>query len=573
MAALNHADARIRALLGQTLAERYRIDEIIGVGGMGVVYRALQLKLKRDVAVKVLRSDGGDREEAAQRFMREAESAARLDHENCVRVYDFGVTDDDIYYMVMPVLEGAPLKDIFEGLRTSPRRTLEIAAQLFDGLEHAHQRQVVHRDLKPDNLFLSRNDAGRDHVTIVDFGIAKILEAADDGLTQAGQLYGTPAFMSPEQAAGDPLDARSDLFSAGIIAFRLITGRVPGRAASALEQLRKRASQEIPPLPHTVPEGVRELVARLCALDPEERFQSAGEAAAFTRQILAQWDAANERHDRLVELPDEDATEQDISPDYSTMRTELNERALPKGPTWLPWLAGGVAVASFALAAYSLRGQLSSGGEHEETTVVAGADDAPLTPEESPALGAEGEADAGEPPTVTDGGSELEAPPGTEPTTLDKLAQVNQVDPAQALPYDARHALIAELEGDRQAAPMINKRVNLAMDLLQAEQAEDPCEVFVASLMAIDATRDRFYEPTLRIATPPTTEGEGCEGLDDQLARVRVRFGLAEPTPTAAKVGKKVTKTSKKVGKTKADTGGDDEGVQAGQVIEKLDEG
>lgn len=586
------ADPRISALVGKVLADRYRIDEIIGVGGMGVVFRAHHLQLKRDVAIKVMRPEGELRDEAAARFMREAESAARLDHENCVRVYDFGVADDDIHFMVMPVLDGAPVKDVFDGLRTSPRRAMRIAAQLFAGLDHAHQRQVLHRDLKPDNLFWTRDDDGNDRVTIVDFGIAKIMEGEATGVTQAGTLYGTPAYMSPEQAAGDPLDARSDLFSAGLVLYRLLMGDVPGRAKTALDQLRKRASQEVPPLPPSFPEPVRELVAKLCALSPEERFQSAAEAALFTDDMLQQWELDGETHDQLVPLNDGGATRDDmVIADATNSTTTTAHTSTPPGGAWLPWAAGVIAAGSFALAILGLRGgdEASDEAQGELAAVTGSATDTQATAAGLPT----GNADPG---TATDdevnddeaagdataGQSEAGADIDRPANLLQQLAQVNTYDLERALMYPERHALMDELFADPQARPMINQRVNLALDLLQADQSDAPCGVFRTSLRAIEAARDPFFDDALGRAVPPrASDGEDaqqCEGLEAELKRVRRESAgtTATATATATKKTKK-SKAGKSSSATAATAPPSDEGttaptgVKTGAVIEKLD--
>jgi eukaryotic-like serine/threonine-protein kinase len=251
---------------------RYRITEELGRGGMGVVYRATQVTLNRTVAVKLLFPHLATSAEYLTRFRREAETLARLDHENIVRIFD--IEDyEDTHCIVMEYVGGPSLSRILarEG-RLPPRRARDIAADVASALAAAHRQGVIHRDIKPDNILFSTN--GRPKLT--DFGIARI---ADSGqATRTGIMMGTPSYMSPEQAAGRPVTAASDLYSLGIVLFEMLAGRVPFQGCDALAVALKHLN-ESPPLLRSVapdpPEDLCAMVARALAKAPEERFASA----------------------------------------------------------------------------------------------------------------------------------------------------------------------------------------------------------------------------------------------------------------------------------------------------------
>lgn len=267
---------RAKAMIGTTLAGRYRIDALLGEGGMGAVYRGHHLHLKRDFAIKVLHPDITRDPDVGRRFEREAQSAARLDHVNCIQVTEFGTTDDGTRYMVMQLLEGLELHDLIRG-PMEPLRALDLFLQILAGLEHAHGRGVVHRDLKPQNVFVSREDDGKEILKIVDFGIAKLVsgEGAGEAMTRAGMVFGTPLYMSPEQCLGVQVDARSDLYSAGILLYLMLSGKLPFVSDDPVAVIRMQVSQDPPPLPDSVPEDLAAIVFRLLAKQRDARFPDA----------------------------------------------------------------------------------------------------------------------------------------------------------------------------------------------------------------------------------------------------------------------------------------------------------
>jgi serine/threonine-protein kinase len=216
-------------MIGTVIGQRYRIVSRVGVGGMGAVYRAEHTMMRRDLAIKVLLPELGGKEEFARRFEREAESASRLAHPNIITVTDFGHTAQGQLFLVMEYLAGESLSSVIKQGPIALPRALHIIRQMLRALEHAHAAGVVHRDLKPDNIMLIEREGRRDVVKMLDFGIAKVTQPSSGGeaLTQAGVIFGTPEYLSPEQALGEAVDARTDIYAAGVILYEMLAGRRP----------------------------------------------------------------------------------------------------------------------------------------------------------------------------------------------------------------------------------------------------------------------------------------------------------------------------------------------------------
>ena len=281
-------------LVGSTLDARYRVLRVIGEGGMGVVYEALHVLIEKHVAIKVLRDTFTSRPDVVERFRQEAKSASKIGHPNIVDVSDFGETPSGQSYIVMEMLIGEDLADVLARERVlSASRAVRIAYQVARALHATHNKNIVHRDLKPENIYLVERDGARDVVKIVDFGVAKMsdLEVVPGRrLTRTGMLFGTPEYMSPEQAHGRPFDHRVDIYALGAILFELLTGRVPFVGDNFMEILAQHGHAPLPSLRsvHSSIEVSPELEAvvnRALAKNPDERYPSMGALADDLRRL------------------------------------------------------------------------------------------------------------------------------------------------------------------------------------------------------------------------------------------------------------------------------------------------
>ena len=276
-------------MLGRVLAGRFTILARLGAGSMGTVYRAKQAPIDREVAIKILRSDRAIDEVSRARFLREARANSLLTSPNTVTVFDFGQSENGDFYLAMELLEGESLGQRIKRLgRIGVDEAIETAKQALRSLAEAHAKGVIHRDLKPDNLFYARvrtNETFEEVVKVLDFGIAKMLQAEGELAmnaveTQAGTVFGTPRYMSPEQAQGRPLDARSDLYSLGVILYHMLTGRPPYTDDDAIVVMARHIKTPPRPMSEVAPDAripfdVENLVMRVLSKEPEKRPQSA----------------------------------------------------------------------------------------------------------------------------------------------------------------------------------------------------------------------------------------------------------------------------------------------------------
>jgi serine/threonine-protein kinase len=269
-------------LVGRTVAGRYRIVQRLGQGGMGQVYRAEHVRMGSSCAIKIMNPALEQDPEAMGRFAREATHASRIDHPNVARVHDFGETEDGLLFIAMEFVEGETLSAILEREGAmEAARAAGIAWQVADALSAAHSLGTVHRDIKPDNIIVKRQADGTELAKIVDFGIARAIEVAEsEQVTRAGFVVGNPKYMSPEQLTGEPVDARTDLYSLGCVLYELLAGRSAFSATSGPAMLTKRLT-EPPPSPRErqprVPPALDAIVIRAMARDPAARFGSAVE--------------------------------------------------------------------------------------------------------------------------------------------------------------------------------------------------------------------------------------------------------------------------------------------------------
>ncbi len=276
---MNEADKALAARLSQALGSSYTLEGEIGRGGMGVVYNARDERLKRRVAVKVLPPDLAFREEIRTRFLREAETAARLSHPHIVPIYSVGESPDGLVYFVMAYVDGEPLSAKLKRRgRLPPDEARRIMIETADALGAAHGVGIIHRDVKPDNILL---EGSRGRVVVTDFGIAKALSSTTGGatLTATGVAIGTPHYMSPEQAAGDrEIDGRSDLYSLGVVSYQMLVGELPFHAPTVPGILMKQITERAPLVTDRRPDCPEDLAAavmRCLEKDPEDRWSTA----------------------------------------------------------------------------------------------------------------------------------------------------------------------------------------------------------------------------------------------------------------------------------------------------------
>jgi serine/threonine-protein kinase len=285
------APASLRSsLVGQLVDGRYYVDRVLGEGGMGVVYEARHKAIGRRVALKVLRSEYANDREILERFMLEARSASAIGNPHIVDIFDFGILGDGSTYFAMEFLEGRSLTKVIEE-RPKPEEIGRIAIQICEGLGAAHERGIVHRDLKPDNLHLIPRANG-DFVKILDFGIAKVSSTSTaPKLTKMGAVFGTPHYMSPEQAAGTAVDARADIYALGVILYELGSGKLPfdsDNFMGILTQHMYKAPTPIRALPglERFPAGLEAIVQKCLEKQADRRYSTMAELAADLRRFL-----------------------------------------------------------------------------------------------------------------------------------------------------------------------------------------------------------------------------------------------------------------------------------------------
>ncbi len=284
-------------LVGITLDNRYRLDAVLGEGGMGAVFRATHLAMERKVAVKLLKPHLTSDPNQLERFAREARSTLKVDSPHAVKVLDFGVTPHRDYYIVLEYLDGRTVqRELDVDGPFTPKRAVHVARQALQAIGAAHRSGLVHRDIKPDNVLLMRVGADPDYTKMLDFGVAKLMQgaAAEDpsqlALTQVGMVFGTPEFMSPEQACGHPLDGRSDLYSLAATLFVMLTGHGLFEARSAIEWLMHHVRTPPPNLAMVRPElaaypELDDVLQRCLAKHPDHRPQSADELASLLAAV------------------------------------------------------------------------------------------------------------------------------------------------------------------------------------------------------------------------------------------------------------------------------------------------
>ncbi|HMY76283.1 MAG TPA: protein kinase, partial [Blastocatellia bacterium] len=325
----------VSTLLGQVLDQRYRLDQILGYGGMGVVYRATHIKTRQERAVKVLHPEMIEKEGMLRRFETEAVAASMIESDKAVKIVDFQVTSDNLAYLVMEMVEGLVLRKLIPEGGMEYERAVEIICQICEAVHAAHEKKIIHRDLKPDNVIVKRVGT-QDRVKVLDFGIAKLREADQNDssapLTKVGTIMGTPQYMSPEQCRGtssEALKPASDVYSIGIIAYEMFCGQVPfeGNPLELIDKHKNEPPTHLKHLNSSIPTGIATVVMRSLAKMPEDRWDSAEKLAQELRIALRE-----ARGGKTIPT-DPVITEVMTGPLWPGQVTSTNQQATVTGPS------------------------------------------------------------------------------------------------------------------------------------------------------------------------------------------------------------------------------------------------
>ncbi|MBN2343358.1 MAG: serine/threonine protein kinase [Deltaproteobacteria bacterium] len=280
-------------LIGTIIGEKYLIEELLGEGGMGHVYRARHIMMGKPFAIKLIHAELAHVDEIAKRFQREARSSSLLTHPNCISVTDFGEYGDAPnrqLFLAMELLEGEELDQRLSREKAlSPVKAVNVISQVLKGLGHAHEQGVIHRDLKPENIFLTPLEDGTELVKILDFGIAKMADGGSDAdnLTKTGVVFGTPKYLSPEQALGDKIDHRADLYAVGVILFEMLVGQPPFKGKTAMDIMSAHLTAEPPKLTDfgPFPKELQRIITKAMAKKPDQRYANAAEFLAAVEAV------------------------------------------------------------------------------------------------------------------------------------------------------------------------------------------------------------------------------------------------------------------------------------------------
>jgi serine/threonine protein kinase len=362
------------ALIGTVVDGRYRIEQQIGEGGMGVVYRVSHVALGKALALKLLRGEMAKDPEVVQRFIQEAQSATQIGHENIIDISDFGRLPDGTVYFVMEYLNGSPLNDLIKRGGSIPTGdAVTIIRQIASALGAAHQRGIVHRDMKPDNVYVVKRGEIESFVKVLDFGIAKV-GGASNKLTRTGMVFGTPHYMSPEQAAGQSVDARTDIYALGVIMYEMFTGRVPFDADTFMGVLTKHMFEKPEPMSTAGAErqlgALESITMRSLEKKPENRYQSMQELIDDLDRVMGGGKPA------LRQAPHQPSAIADALEPRSKSEMRLEEQLSGAGPrptvpgmSKRPW--GLIAAGAGALVAVLLIAIFAFGGDDQPAASAA----------------------------------------------------------------------------------------------------------------------------------------------------------------------------------------------------------
>ena len=274
---------------GHVFGDRFRVERLIAAGGMGFVYLATDLEQQQLVALKIMRSALQRDPVAIKRFKREVRTIKRLMHPNTIELIDYGVTEDGFMFLVMEWLHGKDLREIMRiKRRLSPITTTRVALQVAWSLSEAHMKGIIHRDLKPENIFIMHNPGPHLRIKVVDFGLAKVVSGPECGeqITRGGVVCGTPEYMSPEQAKGETLDGRSDIYALGCVMYAMLEGDAPFRGKKALDVAMMHINKPFPQLNEKVPAALREIIMKCVEKRSADRYQNVNELASALEAFL-----------------------------------------------------------------------------------------------------------------------------------------------------------------------------------------------------------------------------------------------------------------------------------------------
>jgi serine/threonine protein kinase len=497
-------------LVGQVIADRYHIIKKLGEGGMGAVYLGEHVKMGRKSAIKVMNPGMAADPDAISRFNREASNASRISHPNVCQIYDFGETPDGVIYLAMEFIEGSALTDIIEREGALPPvRAARMLKQAADALASAHDLGIVHRDLKPDNIMVVQGRDGADIVKVVDFGIAKAVAGDEAGqkVTKTGLVVGTPEYMSPEQLSGDKLDGRSDIYSLGLVFYRMLTGVLPFQADSAQETMIKRLTDEPMRLetarPDIVfPPAMQAVLDLALARLPSERYPS---AAQFGRDAEAAVEGMEVPGTRVAEpvasaatqLMDSEAALKAIPTKKKTPPTAAAPAAAPPAKKFplVPVLGGVGGVAAIAVVAV-----LALGGGKKSAAGPTGADSsrtgqqtaaAPNNPQPGPGN------------TQTASNNRTPSRPGPRQTTTTSQPPAPAPPTGGASPAaieDSLNAAVRASQADQQNDARRLARWVFYRDGATAKEKADAAELVAASYDNDPATALEWYRQALPFA-------------------------------------------------------------------------
>ncbi|MEQ8458908.1 MAG: tetratricopeptide repeat protein [Sandaracinaceae bacterium] len=457
-------------LVGAEIAGRYRVDRRVASGGMGDVYEGEHIELGRRVAIKVLSPSYSRNEEAVARFLREARSASRIDHPAIVDIIDLGRLDSGEPYLVMELLDGEDLADVIA--REAPvtaARVVELLGPVAQALDAVHEQGILHRDIKPANIFLSARSDGSVKPKLLDFGLAALREAPDEEkLTRDGIVVGTPHYVSPEAAEGEPVDQRTDVYSLGLVAFELMAGTLPFDGEKPMSLLYAKVRRPAPTLSaktgRNFDPDVERLIGRTLSRTPSKRPETCGELLRELQRIAESLPADS----TLVDLPDASAKEAADSKEAG-----VPERERPMVPSeidipghGMPWRTIGIAAALLLLLGVGIAWRMggdetaptaraeASGEEAEPTLPILETDIASAPPTPPPTA-------AEEPEAQEAAASPDEAEPAAEPTPRrprvtarapQEAAAEEPAAPATTTPGPAAESPQAESDPERAAA-------------------------------------------------------------------------------------------------------------------------